>query len=267
MKHRIAVGAGLTVLGIAAASSAHAQIYVGPPRIYAAPPVIVDPAVVPPGEILMLVRAAGLTPLTQPARRGPRYVLLASDRMGGQLQVVLSAYDGRIIRVVPAHDPRFAYHPPRPHGVVPLPPAQYGAPPPSQYGAPPPAQYGAPPAPRYGAPAHELKDPPPPVRSTRSTPPRGSGPPPRTDDQRLASAPPAADPVPPRPARTPLPRPRPLTASNRATPPVETSPEAETPTPPAATAAQPRPAPTTGQGKPAAAPPAETKLVPVAPLE
>jgi hypothetical protein len=269
MKQGIAVGAGVVALGIFAAGAAHAQgFYVGPPRIHGGPPPMFDERVVPPPEILMLVRAAGLTPLTQPARRGHRYLLLASDRMGGQLRVVVNAYDGRIMRVVPANDPRFAYHPVRPPATVPVPGPHYGAPPP----------------PNYRAAPHERHDPPPVVYGSREGAPRpplttGSVPDQRrAPDHRLAAAPPAADPAPPRPARTPLPRPRPAAippkakeqpkapavAANNATA-RDTSPEAETSPPPAA--AQPRPAPTAGQSAPAAPPKTETVLVPVAPLE
>ena len=46
--------------------------------------------------------------------------------MGGQLRVVVSAYNGRIIHAAPAHDPRFAYHPVRPRGRFRVPPQQRG---------------------------------------------------------------------------------------------------------------------------------------------
>ena len=89
----------------------------------------------------MAVALAGLRPLTQPARLGPQHMcVLASDNMGGQLRVVVDANTGRILRAAPAHDPRFAYHPVRPRGFVPIPPPQHGvmAPPPTYSAAPPP---------------------------------------------------------------------------------------------------------------------------------
>jgi hypothetical protein len=251
VKYRIAIcGLGLMALGVATATSAQAQgYYYGPPRGFAAPPMY--DAGIPAGEVLMLVRAQGLTPLTRPARRGPRYVLLASDRMGGQLRVVVSAFDGRIIRVAPAHDPRFAYQPARPQAMVPGQP-QYGAP-------PPPARYGRVPGP-------EVKDPPVARAPRQSAPPVAGSP----GDQQLASAPATIEPAPRRPARTPLPRPRPATASNEAAP-AQTAPAqaaaeagAQPPTPAARPQQPASPAPTAAQSK---APPAETPMVPVAPLE
>jgi hypothetical protein len=212
---------------------AQAQTIYIAPRVYAAPPPVAVP-LLPPGEVLRLVRIAGLTPLTQPALRGPRhYVLLASDRAGGQMRVLVSAVDGRIVRVSPAYDPRFAYQPVRPPGVVPL------------------------------APRTRLGDVPPPSAPGTS---------------HLAGAPPeTTGALPKRPARTPLPRPRPQIAS------------ADTPIPaaPPQTAAAPSPAPqseTAPSPQPEAqaeAPPSRrwgrraaptraaepTPLAPVAPLE
>ena len=267
MKHRIAycvgktacvamlAGMGTTALGFVVPASAQQMVYVEPPpRAYGGPPPAMGEGGLPPSEILMVVRSSGLRPLTQPARRGPRYVLLASDNMGGQLRVVVSAYDGRIVHAAPAYDPRFAYHPVRPRGLIP----EARIP-----GAPP--QHAAMPA----YPAPELKDPTPPLpRTARTTAAQPTAP--ATQNHRLASAPDAAAPAPTRPARTPLPRPRPVIAANEAAPaaaaapasapqaaPRETSPEAEaSPAPAAAPSAA-----------PATKPPAETQMVPVAPLD
>jgi hypothetical protein len=206
MQHRIAICVGLSALGVALSESAQAQVYVGPPPVYAPPPrIYVAPPVhapgLPPGEVLIRVRAAGLTPLTRPARRGGVYLVLASDRMGGQLRVVVNAYNGRIMRAVPAHDPRFAYQPARPPAAIP--------------GAPPP------PAPRVHAARPELKDPPPGTRTRRWAGPAANAAPPaprtgETDNPRLAGAPPAIDPAPRRSAKTPMPRPRPAAAGDTA---------------------------------------------------
>jgi hypothetical protein len=242
---------GMTALGVVGIGSAHAQMVYGepPPRVYDGPPPAGAEGGLPASEILMVVRSSGLRPLTQPARRGPRYVLLASDNMGGQLRVVVSAYNGRIIHAAPAYDPRFAYHPVRPRGLIPVAPPQHAAMPPH--------------------PAPELREPTPPLpRTARTT---AAPQPPAKQDHRLASAPDTTASVPARPARTPLPRPRPVMAANEtaaaATPapapqaaPRETSPEAETS--PAA-----RPAPAAPSAAPATKPPAETQMVPVAPLD
>lgn len=246
---------GMTALVVVGTSSAQAQMIYGepPPRVYDGPPPTAEGGL-PPSEILMVVRSSGLRPLTQPERRGPRYVLLASDNMGGQLRVTVSAHNGRIVHAEPAHDPRFAYHPVRPRGLIPTAPPQHAAMPPPH-------------------PAPELREPTPPLpRTARTTaaPPQ----PPAKQDHRLTSAPDTTGSVPSRPARTPLPRPRPVIAANEtaaaaATPAPapqaaqrETSPEAETS--PAAAA---RPAAAAPSAAPATKPPAETQMVPVAPLD
>jgi hypothetical protein len=241
---------------LAGAASAQAQmVYVEPPpRVYGGPPPAAMEGGLPASEILMVVRSSGLRPLTQPERRGPRYVLLASDNMGGQLRVLVSAHDGRIIRAEPAYDPRFAYHPVRPRGLIPV--------------APPQQQAAMPPHP-----APELKEPTPPLpRNARTT--AAPLPPAPATPNRLASAPDTTGSVPTRPARTPLPRPRPAIAANEtttaATTPAsapqaaspETSPEAET-----SAAARPTPTPAAPSAAPATKPSAETQMVPVAPLD
>jgi hypothetical protein len=262
LQHRIAICVGLTALAVAGATSAQAQaVYVEPPRGYvAAPPPMVHGGL-PPNEILMVVRASGLRPLTQPARQGPQqYVLLASDNMGGQLRVVVNAHNGRIVHAAPAHDPRFAYQPARPRGFIPMPAPQHGtvAPPPSYGAAPPP----------------DVRDPTPPLpRTARATPPAPQARAPQNPSPKsssLASAPDVTGAVPSRPARTPLPRPRPVVAASEAAaqaPPApvrqavpETSPEAE-----ASPAVKPAPAaPSAAPAQPAAT---ETQMVPVAPLD
>jgi hypothetical protein len=261
LKHRIAFCAGLAALGVAATAATSAQAQTIP----AEPPPAVEPGQpmahpgLPPSEVLMIVRTSGLRPLTQPARQGPNWVLLASDNMGGQLRVLVSAQNGRIVHASPAHDPRFAYAPVRPRGLVPNAP-------PEHVGAPPPAAYNAP---------ADLRTPtaPPPPRTARAAP---APQPPAAPSQNhgLAGAPDVTGSVPNRPARTPLPRPRPAMAANEANAaapaaaapapvqarPAETSPEAETP----AAAQPPAAAPSAAPAKPA---PTETQMVPVAPLD
>jgi hypothetical protein len=268
LKHRIAFCAVLAALGVAAtmATPVRAQTIYGepPPSVepmaQPMPPPMAQPGL-PPNEVLMIVRTSGLRPLTQPARQGPNWVLLASDNMGGQLRVVVSAQSGRIVHASPAHDPRFAYAPVRPRGLVPNAPPEHMAAMP-----PPPATYSAPPA--------DLRTPtappPSPPRTARAAPAPQTPPATSSRNPSLAGAPDATGSVPTRPARTPLPRPRPAIAANEAAAPaapapvqarpVETSPEAE---PPAA--AQPAAAaPSAAPAKPA---PTETQMVPVAPLD
>ena len=265
MKHRIALCAALAALSAAAATSAQAQAYVEPPPGYGGPPQPMVHDGLPPNEALMIARSSGLRPLTQPARQGSNWVLLASDNMGGQLRVVINARTGRIVHAAPAHDPRFAYGEPpsRPRGLVPIAPPQHAAAPPPGYGT---------------APPPDLNTPTPPLpRTARTTPPQQT-PPAAGGSQKsnLAGAPDVTGSVPTRPARTPLPRPRPAIAANEAgagaaapTPQApstpraasaeaaarETSPEADQPVAPAPSAAPATPAPS------------ETQMVPVAPLE
>jgi hypothetical protein len=250
----------LSAFGVAAATSAQAQVYVEPPRGYVEPPPQMVHGGLPPNEILMAVRASGLRPLTQPSRRGPQYVLLASDNMGGQLRVVVSAHNGRILNAAPAYDPRFAYEPSRPRGLVPIAPPQHAAVPQPHYASP---QY-APPPPDLRTPSA------PPPRTARAAPAQQAAPAAAApQNHNLAGTPDAASTAPARPAPTPLPRPRPAIASNDAAaapaaagpataPARETSPEAEQPAarPPAA-------APSAAPAQPAA----ETPMVPVAPLD
>ena len=205
MKHRIAICAGLAALGVAAATSAQAQAYVEPPPGYGGPPQPMVHDGLPPNEVLMIARSSGLRPLTQPARRGPHYVLLASDNMGGQLRVVVNAQDGthRARGAGPRSALCLCEPPSRPRGLVPVAPPQHAAAPPPGYGA---------------APPPDLNTPTPPLpRTARTTPPQQT-PPAAGGSQKsnLAGAPDATGSVPTRPARTPLPRPRPAIAANEA---------------------------------------------------
>lgn len=269
MKHRITLCAALAALGVAGATSAQAQaVYAEPPRGYVAvSPPEVEPMVepgLPPDEVLMIVRASGLRPLTQPARRGGRYLILASDNMGGQLRVVINAHTGRIVDASPAQDPRFGEPPMRPRGLVPMPGRQEAEAPPS-----------------YEAPPSDLRTPsapPRPARVVRTAPAPQTPPTGRSSSHSLANAPDVTgSTTPARPARTPLPRPRPAQAAQQAAAPApaaeaaatpapqarpavrETSPEAEQP---AAT-----PAPAAPSAAPATPPASETQMVPVAPLD
>lgn len=244
MGTRFNIGAGFLALAIAGSAPAAAQpVYVSPDG---APPPGYQPLPgLAPGHVLAIVRSAGLAPLTQPARRGPRYVLLAADRYGQPMRVVVDAHGGRILRIAPAHDPRFAGPALRPPGAVPL-------------------------RPHAGPPPRELKDPrDDAVGGPPATPPRGA-----IQNPRVAVAPPVTGAMPaptarqaePRPARTPLPRPRPALAASAATPEV-----AAPPPPPAAETIAPaetapaKPAPTPAAKEPAK--PDGPALVPVAPLE
>ena len=239
MKKQLAIWAGLWLIGLGAAGTAAAQaVYAGPG--------LSDPAL-PPYEIMSIVRSTGLAPLTRPMRRGPYYVLVAVDRVGRQMRVVVDAQLGDIVNLRPAlaagsYGPELG----RPYG-----PPGMAAPPPDTTGA---TGYGARQDPRssgdprpsgdprlsdpYAArPSAENALPPTPPRSipnarVNAPPPPSAAPPPT----RLAVAEPALPPPPP------LPRPRPKVALNEA--PAASPTEAPAPPPkPAAPAATPSAAP------------------------
>jgi hypothetical protein len=77
-------------------------------------------AEVPPYEVMRLVRARGLTPVSRPVLVGPNYVVQATDRNGDLKRVVVDSEFGDILRVVslnrpppPSTPPAWA-RPPRP---------------------------------------------------------------------------------------------------------------------------------------------------------
>jgi hypothetical protein len=60
---------------------------------------------VPPYEVMRLVRARGLTPISRPVLVGPNYVVQAADRNGDLKRVVVDAEFGHILRVVSLNRP------------------------------------------------------------------------------------------------------------------------------------------------------------------
>jgi hypothetical protein len=216
VKKPIAICAGLLLLGLGMAATASAQtVYAGPG--------LPDPAL-PPYEIMSIVRSTGLAPLTRPMRRGPYYVLVAVDRVGRQMRVVVDAQLGDIVNLRPAlaagsYGPELG----RPYalpGVAAAPPDATSA------GSHPSGDvYGLHP----GGEAALAPTPPRPIPNARAanTPPNIASPPPT----RVAVAEPALPPPPP------LPRPRPKLALN------EAPAAAPTEAPAAPAAASPSPAP------------------------
>ncbi|MGC1466242.1 MAG: hypothetical protein WA792_10970 [Pseudolabrys sp.] len=57
----------------------------------------------PPNEIVTTVRGMGLSPTSQPQRRGQYYVLHATDPTGNEMRVVADAQFGDVLSVVPAN--------------------------------------------------------------------------------------------------------------------------------------------------------------------
>ena len=94
MKKQLALCIALLSLGAATAGTAGAQI------VYPVAPA--SEAVLPPYEVMSIVRSTGLAPLTRPMRRGPYYVLVAVDRVGRQMRVVVDARLGDIVNLRPA---------------------------------------------------------------------------------------------------------------------------------------------------------------------
>jgi hypothetical protein len=62
-------------------------------------------AEVPPYEVVRLVRARGLTPVSRPVLVGPNYVVQATDRNGDLKRVVVDAEFGDILSVVSLNRP------------------------------------------------------------------------------------------------------------------------------------------------------------------
>jgi hypothetical protein len=188
LKKQLAICAGLWLLGFGAGGTATAQ------PIYASPE-LSDP-VLPPYEIMSIVRSTGLAPLTRPMRRGPYYVLVAVDRVGRQMRVVVDARLGDIVNLRPAlaagyYGPELGRPVAMPGGT--MPPIDTGEAA-SGYG------------PRSGGENAPVPTPPrsiPSVRPVNAAPPAAAPP-----SSRVAVAEPAL------PSPPPLPRPRPKLALN-----------------------------------------------------
>jgi len=240
LKKQLAICAALSLLGFGAVGTAAAQAvyagsgYAGPGYAPSGPP----EAVLPPYEIMSIVRSTGLAPLTRPMRRGPNYVLVAVDRAGRQMRVVVDAQLGDIVNMRPAmaavsYGPGASYgpEPVRPNG----PPA---AVPPGPVG--PTAAYGSHPNGDAQAPMPPRSIPKPAVPDAPAQ--NGAGPGSHAANGPAAASPPTRLAV-AEPALPPLPRPRPKLALN------ETPPEAPTVPPaakPPAPATAPRPATPSG---------------------
>ena len=93
-----------TRLACLAACAAAAMLVAGKSAPVAAQPVFYpgSHAVLPPHEILTIVRSVGLEPLGRPLRSGETYGLRAVNPAGQVVQVVIHARLGRVLRVTPA---------------------------------------------------------------------------------------------------------------------------------------------------------------------
>src|SRR5262249_57040776 len=81
----------------------------------------------PPHEAVTIVSSSGLEPVGRPVRQGPVYAVRAVDPAGEEVRVIVDAYMGRIVKVIPLSGPRYAMpllrapygRPPRPTAMVP----------------------------------------------------------------------------------------------------------------------------------------------------
>jgi hypothetical protein len=122
LKQKIVLCAGALAFGLTASAAAMAQP-VPPYYPGIAYPGAVYPgyaAALPPHEIVAIVRSTGLEPSSRPLRYGLTYALRAVDPAGQEVQVVVDARLGRIVRVVPIMAGRYA---------APVMPPPYGRPP------------------------------------------------------------------------------------------------------------------------------------------
>jgi hypothetical protein len=258
LKKPVALLLGLTALGVAGvagAETAAAQgLYYYGPGYYGHRYYVPGMA---PWRIARIVRSAGMTPLSSPARRGPVYEVVAIDPEGRHVRVAVDAYRGAITSVRPVavlrpngepYGSRVAVAPPAP------PPEQDDMVPGLRLG-PTPAQPGAgriPPQalppyagpPRAAAPQANTPQP--------MQPPQAAQPAP---NPRIANVPAITGATPPvESQRTPIPRPRPNAAATAAV----------TPAPSAAPVAAPSAA-TTAPADVPEAPPAPNRARPSAP--
>jgi hypothetical protein len=226
LKKQLVICAGLLLLGLGTPVAATAQ------------PVYSDPAL-PPYEVMSIVRSTGLAPLTRPTRRGPYYVLVAVDRVGRQMRVVVDAQLGDIVNLRPA----LAAGSYGPEMGLPSDPAGAGA----AYGSHPGGASSLPPTPPRPIPSARTA-----AAPSANTPgantPGANAPNPSAPNVNAANAAPgvASPPTrlaiaePPLPPAPPLPRPRPKLASNEAPPDAAaTAPGAAKPSAPAAAPAPP----------------------------
>jgi hypothetical protein len=184
VKRRIALAAAVVILDLAVCGPVFAQPVPAYPGTYPAP-YAGSYAVLPPFEIVTIVRSKGFEPLNRPARQGSLYWVRAADRTGREMHVAVDARAGHVLRVIPST---------RIGGMSPPSPIPGGRTVPDGNG---PSSRLEPYPESYPDPADEM------APRERSAPlgPTGSPAPPPTASGRSTSA------------RAPLPRPRPETPS------------------------------------------------------
>jgi hypothetical protein len=122
VKHRVLLCAGIAALVLLASRPGLAQ-----PVPPAYPGAVFPGEALPPHEAVTIVSSTGLEPVGRPVRQGPVYALRAVDPAGEEVRVIVDAYLGRIVKVIPLSGPRYAMpllrapygRPPRPTAMVP----------------------------------------------------------------------------------------------------------------------------------------------------
>ena len=105
LKQRVLLCASIVAFSLAALSAGLAQP--GPPPY----PGTVYPGegmILPPYEVAAIVRSTGLEPLGRPVRQGQAYAVRAVDEAGEEVRVIVDARLGRIVKVIPLMEPRYA---------------------------------------------------------------------------------------------------------------------------------------------------------------
>jgi hypothetical protein len=226
LKKPVALLLGLAAFGVAGAETAAAQgLYYYGPGFYGQRYYVPGMA---PWRIARIVRSAGLTPLSSPARRGPVYEVVAIDPEGRHVRVAVDAYQGAITSVRPVavlrpngepYGSRLAVAPPAP------PPEQDDMVPGSRLG-PTPSQPGAgriPPQalPPYAGQSQANASAAPHANAPHANAPQAAQPAP---NPRFANTPVITGATPPvENQRTPIPRPRPNAAATAAVTPAPSS--------------------------------------------
>jgi hypothetical protein len=237
-----------------------------------------EPGILPPHEILTIVRSTGFDPIGQPMRRGPNYVLRAIDDNDREVNLLISARSGAVLSATPIQTA--SRMPPSvppggsmgewqrmPPGYIP--PTGYRAGAPiivdevDEDAAPPPRVYGGRP------PAAPLVAPPSP-RASNPPPPRAANPPPAIGSTRpeadADAEPSGPDVIPADPEQGGMLPPPPERFPQRAAPPPPPKPVKRAAAPPK-TAPLPKPKPAAANPAPSAAAAPQAAPSPPAPAD
>ena len=124
LKQRVLLCASIVAFSLAAVSAGLAQPVPAP---YPGTVYPGEGMILPPYEVAAIVRSTGLEPLGRPVRHGQAYAVRAIDEAGEEVRVIVDARLGRIVKVIPLMEPRYAMpllrppygRPPRPVAMIP----------------------------------------------------------------------------------------------------------------------------------------------------